>query len=453
MPTTGAPDRTGVPDGSVSRSTGVGDERFPELGSADVDVEHYDVQLTIDVETPPSALVSARVRVTGRLRADTDRLAFDLDGPTVERVEIDGEDRSFRVEGRELLIELGRVRPAGSAFEALVDTSTRTGEAPFTTDSAGIFATADGVWSVNEPSGVSTWMPANDHPTDKATWTFELDVPAGSVGVANGELTESAESGDRSVFTWEQDEPMASYLVLLLVGDYDVVEGASTASGIPLEHAVLDGSDGLDAYEAITLEQFDFFEERFGPYPFDRYGLAIADSQPGLAMETQGRSLFSVADLDGSVGPIQHLLLAHELAHQWFGDDVSPATWDDIWLNEGFATYAQWLWLDHVGLEPLDAAAARGLSTGGLPGWPLDEPGELFGPVTYDGGAAVLHALRLTVGDDAFFAGLRTWAERYGGSAASTEDFRAVMEETSGTALGDFFDTWVSAERIPTAYP
>jgi len=249
---------------------------------------------------------------------------------------------------------------------------------------------------------------------------------------------------------------MAPYLVLVLVGDYVVVDGATTPSGVPLLHAVLaDEAEVVAPYEAITLEQFELFESWFGPYPFDGYGLAIADSQPGLAMETQGRSLFSSADLDGSTGVLQHLLLAHELAHQWFGNAVSPAQWDDIWLNEGFATYAQWLWLDHVGLVPLEVSADLALPVVGPDGWPLDEPAELFSDVTYDGGAAVVHALRLTVGDEAFFEGLQTWVGRHGGGAATTDDLREVMRDVTGDAAGvdAFFDTWVFADDPPDRYP
>jgi aminopeptidase N len=319
----------------------------------------------------------------------------------------------------------------------------------------GVYLTDGGLWSVNEPQGVSTWIPTNDHPTDKATWTFALTVPDGDTAVLNGAFAGTTEAGDgQTTWTWVQSDPMAPYLVLFLVGDYELIDGGTTSSGIDLRHAVIDGSaSSIDRYASVTLQQFDFFEELFGPYPFDRYGLAITDSVPGLAMETQGMSLFSRGDLDGSLGFVQHLLLAHELAHQWFGNAVSPSTWDDIWLNEGFATYAQWMWLDHVGLLPLEAAAAGALSESPDDEGPVARPDELFGPVSYEAGATVLHALRKTVGDEAFFEGLRSWVVEHRGSTASTADFMAHMSEVSGMDLGPFFDQWVFVEDRPDRYP
>ena len=184
-------------------------------------------------------------------------------------------------------------------------------------------------------------------------------MPEGTTAVANGDLLDELHIGDDVTWIWEEREPMTTYAVLLLIGDYEVVDGESVA-GVDLVHAVLTSSRAaLDVYEPVTVDQLEFFEEWFGPYPFPSYGLAITESFPGLAMETQGRSLFSSVDFDGTLGYLQQLLLAHELAHQWFGNAVSPARWSDIWLNEGFATYGEWMWLDSIGLQPLESAAHR----------------------------------------------------------------------------------------------
>ena len=225
----------------------------------------------------------------------------------------------------------------------------------------GWYDTDDGSYALNEPDGASAWLPVSDHPSDKATWRFEITVPEGTTAVANGDLLDEIHAGDEVTWIWEEREPMTSYAVLLLTGDYEVVEGES-AAGVDLLHAVLPSSRAaLEVYEAVTMEQLEFFVEWFGPYPFATYGLAITESFPGLAMETQGRSLFSALDFDGTLGYWQQLLLAHELAHQWFGNAVSPARWTDMWLNEGFATYGEWMWLDEAGVQPLETAAESAL--------------------------------------------------------------------------------------------
>ncbi|MCB0966048.1 MAG: M1 family metallopeptidase [Ilumatobacter sp.] len=439
----------------VFRSTSVGDPRYPTLGTAGIDVEHYDVALDID---PTSGRLDATVRISGTFTVATDQLSFDLDGPTVRTASVDGDEVDATVEGRDVVLHLDDVRDVGDGFVAEIAVTSRVEDGPSFGPDAGVFVSDDGLWSVNEPDGVSTWMPVNDHPTDKATWTFDITVPTDVEAVANGELDDITVSGDSTTWTWRQDDPMASYLVLLLVDDYEFVDDGEielSSGTVSLHHVVLDGRrDDLEPYIDVTRRQLEFFDELFGPYPFDRYGLAIADSQPGLAMETQGLPLFSVADLDGSLGPLQHLLLAHELAHQWFGDAVSPATWDDIWLNEGFATYAQMLWFDEIGMSTIEREAELALRSLPDDGWPLSAPTELFGTVSYNGGAAALHALRLTIGDDDFFALLRRWVVDHDEGTATTAEFERVAEEVSGRDLGDFFDEWVdSPDGPPDEYP
>ncbi len=430
----------------------MGDRRHPELGSADIDVDRYGVALRYE---PDPDRFSGTVTITGILAAATDRIAFDCDGPAVTSVQLDGTSAAFEHEGDELLIPLDGPRAAGEPFEV---------EIAFNSDIAGGDEFVDagvfpgfrhlGVWAVNEPDGVSTWMPVNDHPTDKAAWTFDVTVPEGLTAVANGVFLGSAPAADGVTWTWGQSEPMASYLVTTLIGPYEIRDGGTSSTGVDLVHVVLDDrTDTLDPYLAVTDEQLAFFAERFGPYPFDRYGLALADSVPGLAMETQGLSLFSALDFDGSLGYVQHLLLAHELAHQWFGNAVSPAQWDDIWLNEGFATYAEWMWLDHVGLQSLDAAAEDALTALDAGGGPVRRPDELFSDVSYRGGAAALEALRRTVGDEAFMAGVRAWVQERVDSVGTTDEFVASMERISGVDLDAWEAAWLDAALLPDRLP
>ena len=434
-----------------SRSVSVGDPRFPQLGSADIDVDHYDVELLYE---PDPQRLDGVVTIELTTTTATDRVALDAESLEVRSVRVDGVEQSFALGDRELVTALASVVPAGRELDVVVEYGVDLDGGGVDLD-GGIFPTVDGLWSVNEPMGASTWIPSNDHPTDKATWSFAVTVPDGDTAVLNGAFTGSSDAvGGTTTWAWEQSEPMAPYLILFLVGDYQLVDGGVTDSGVELRHAAIDDSERtIGRYSSVTVQQFEFFEPLFGPYPLDRYGLAITDSIPGLAMETQGLSLFSRGDLDGSLGFVQHLLLAHELAHQWFGNAVSPATWDDIWLNEGFATYAQWLWLDHVGLLPLEAAASGALAQSPTDEGAVARPDELFGAVSYDAGATVLHALRVTVGDETFFEGLRSWVVEHRDSSASTADFAVHMSRVAGQDLEPFFDEWVYAEDRPDRFP
>lgn len=428
-----------------------GDDRFPDLGSGELDVGHYGVSLDYD---PDRRLLVGSVEVTGTLIAAADQVRLDLNGPTVTAAAIDGVPSDYLVDRRDVIVELGDLRPAGSEFSVTVEYVLDVGDQNFFRGDAGLFPTPDGLWAVNEPDGASTWLPVNDHPTDKAAWSFAITVPTGLTAIANGALVTTSENVSTTTWTWEQSEPMATYLVLLLVGEYEFVDDGLSSSGVQLEHVVLARErDVIESYLAVTRDQLEFFESLFGPYPFERYGVAITDSVSGLAMETQGLSLFSSAQLNGDLGRLQQAFLSHELAHQWFGDAVSPATWNDIWLNEGLATYAEWLWFDELGLAEIGDRARQTLAVLPVSGWPLDEPAELFGPVVYDGGAVVLHALRIVVGDDAFFTGLADWVATYLDDSASTDQFRAVMEAASGRDLREFFETWVSADSIPGQLP
>jgi len=454
-PATPAPTSTSASQAlePVEPALGVGDSLYPGLGSSDIDVVSYNVALTYD---PATDRLAGTVSIEAVLLVDADTVPLDATGLVIRSVTVDGDAAPWSTVGDELLVELPNVRAVASSVDVEVayeaPTRLRSTETGFP---VGWYDTVDGSFALNEPDGASAWLPVSDHPSDKATWRFEITVPEGTTAVANGELLDEIQVGDEVTWVWEQLEPMASYAILLLTGDYEVVDGGS-AAGVDLVHAVRPSSlAALEVYEAVTKDQLEFFVQWFGPYPFRTYGLAITESMPGLAMETQERSLFSDVDLDGSLGHLPQLLLAHELAHQWFGNAVSPARWTDMWLNEGFATYGEWMWLDEVGLQPLRMAADAALLGQQGAAIAVDEPtvDELFGRGVYQGGAMVLHALRLEVGDDDFFEILQRWVVRHHGSSATSADFRSLAGDVVGRDLGEFFDAWLSAPDPPDAYP
>lgn len=441
-----SPDDAPAPDG-------VGDPLLPDLGNPGIDVLHYDVVLAYD---PAHDRLDATVTLDIEITEERDELTLDAVDLDVAAVRVDGAAVGFDVDDPELRIRPPEPLEPGSVVELEVDYSA----APESSRSpaglpAGWFDTAGGSYVLNEPDGARTWLPSNDHPSDKATYRFEITVPAGLTAVANGRLVSSTERDGQVTWVWEMADPMATYVIQLLTGDYELLE-STEPSGPALSHAVLrKDRERMQPYFDVTVEQLAFFVDLLGPYPFDSYGLAFADSFAGLAMEDQTRSLFSREDFTGQLGYTQHLLLAHELAHQWFGNAVTPAWWSDIWLNEAFATYMEWLWLDEVGLVDLADEAEANLrrrdGVGASTGSPDLE--ELFGYASYGGGAVVLHALRAELGDDDFFALLRAWVAQGMGESRTSDDFAALASSVAGRDLDAFFETWLYASDLPDAYP
>ncbi|NNF69034.1 MAG: M1 family metallopeptidase, partial [Acidimicrobiia bacterium] len=288
-----------------------------------------------------------------------------------------------------------------------------------------------------------SWMPVNDHPSDKATFTFSLTVPNDVIAIANGTNTGVITDIGSDTWEWEMDEPMAPYLATVIVGDYEIV--TDDTGPVPIRNAFPAGYR-VPVDVDSTNEMMDMFIELVGPYPFDEYGIAVVRGF-GFALENQTLSVFG-PDL------VYEDVLVHELAHQWFGNAVTPADWGDIWLNEGFATYAEFLWAERrFGRDFVESQfrgirdAINGDGSFSPPGAPPRDA--LFNGGVYIRGAMVLHALRLEIGDDAFFETLQTYYERHRNSTVRTADFTAVAEEVSGSQLGDLFDAWLYQESIP----
>ncbi len=448
-------DETSTTDaGAAGRDeNGIGDALFPSLGNPGIDVEHYDLALQYD---PLRKEIAAKEHLDIAMTADRARFSLDSAGPVVSAVSVDGVPAVFEAASPELLIT--PVTPLTTGQHVAVDvdyTVSSPGPLPSAAGgAAGWFPTPGGSYVLNEPEGAHFWMPSDDHPSDQATFRFELTVPSGITAVANGALVDHTSTATTDTWIWQEDRPMAPYLIQLLTGDYEIVDGVGP-NGLPLLSVVLrDDRSTMQVYLDTIDDQIDYFDDFFGPYPLDRYGIAITDSVPGLAMETMERSLFSRSDF--STGRLEHgqeLLLSHELSHQWFGDAVSPARWKDVWLNESFATYAEWMWLDHIGLQPIEDSAGAGLA--GRQHSPTAAPtaDEMFGFNSYDGGAVVLHALRKTIGDDNFFALLKRWISDNNGQSRTTEDFVSLANQVSGQNLTEFFNSWLYADIVPATFP
>ncbi|MBW3634228.1 MAG: M1 family metallopeptidase [Chloroflexi bacterium] len=372
---------TPAPAGCAAGSSGIGDPYYPLLGNSGYDVQHYTLDLDLDVAG--GAITSGRATIDAL--ALLDLCAFNLDflGLEIDDITVDGQPASFTRYSGELTIDPAAPLASGSRFTTeIAYHGTPLGqEAPtigtLLVDIAGLIfgfgpgerkpgpmegeQYGSGWWSgreeifiAGEPAGAESWFPVNGHPADKASYTLRLTVPEPYSVVSNGLLTETIATETGTTTVWESHDPMASYLVTLHAGrlDIDLREGPG---GLPIRTAFAASiSQGQRAMFDRLPEMIEYFESVFGPYPFESVGGTVVGAPILFALETQTLPIYGAlpfagnAPLTGEELAGLETLVAHETAHQWFGDTVSLLRWQDIWLNEGFATYAQFLWTEHT---------------------------------------------------------------------------------------------------------
>jgi aminopeptidase N len=478
----GATAAQGAPGGPryTAGAVGAGDAYFPFAGNGGYDVRHYDLDITYTPPAPaPAALVgqlSGVATIDLVATQDLDRFNLDLRGLDVQAITINGKRASevtppapgAEVEGAaywQIQDDVARVweltiqpRPKIKKGQRAQVVVAYGGETTRPTDIEGVLygwvTMRDGSMVVGEPEGSMTWYPVSDHPTDKATYSFEITVPEGKVAVANGlPARDPITANGSTTWFWDAPDPQASYLTTASVGDYEL-RHSETDDGLPIIDAVDDNltpanAAATDASLDLQADMIAFLEGAFVPYPFNSYGSIVDDDSVGYALETQTRPVYSRVARESTV--------VHELAHQWFGNTVSPERWQDIWLNEGWATYVEWLWSEHSGGDSAQ------MFFDGVMDIPADDefweltiadpsPFGLFLDPIYDRGGATLHALRGKVGDEAFYAAAQEWIVRYDDSTGTTEDFQAVYEEVSGQDLDSFFDVWLRTPTKPTTW-
>lgn len=321
------------------------DPYFPEYGDDRYDVAHYDLAVTYD---PASKELSGTMTATATANVATRQVSFDLVGLDVTEASVDGVAARVAHDGDKLVVTPATPLAAGDEFTVTV-TYAGTPE-PFTSQSLGsegFHPTADGAFALGQPRSASSWFPVNDHPRDKATYRFEITVPEGLVAVSNGLPDGRDTSRGWTTWRWSEPVPTASYLTFVAIGDYRLYE--QDHQGAPLVVAVHDDLPrGVDDQLLRSGEIADLLTEWFGPYPAQAYGgVALSDQRIRYALETQSRPVYGPAFF--SRGQDATWVIVHELAHQWYGNSVSVQGWNDLWLNEGFATYAEWLWSEYHG--------------------------------------------------------------------------------------------------------
>ena len=438
-----------VPPGGSPGAAGIGDPYYPDYGNGGYDVGHYDIAVSYE---PATDELAGTTRIKARATQALSRFDLDFVLP-VSSVRVNGRPAAYTQGEHELVVTPRKTLHDG---ERMVVDVTYAG-VPSTITSDGIspwIRTDDGVAAVGEPEIAPWWYPSNDHPRDKATFDVRVTVARDVEALGNGVLVSQHTHRGERTWHWREKKPMATYLAFFVVGQFDITRWR--ADGLPVVTAVASDGGTEGEYAAADLartpEVIRFESRQFGPYPFDAMGGVAPAADFGFALENQTRPVYTRGFWRN--GPNIYVVV-HELAHQWYGDSVSVENWRDIWLNEGFASFAEWVWSEKhdegTGAELF--SAYWDYYAGNTAFWSviIGDPGahNEFNGAVYDRGAMTLQALRTRIGDDAFFTTLRRWAaeRRYGNG--SVADFIALAEQVSGEDLGSFFDAWLYTGTRP----
>ncbi|MDF2991832.1 MAG: peptidase [Microbacterium sp.] len=427
------------------------DPYAPQSGDASYDVEAYDLTLGYRVRTNR---LEGTARITAVARMPLSSFSLDLVGLRTSRVRVGGAVARFTAGPRALRVTLPQRLPTGASFEVEVVYAGSPAPRRSRWGAVGWEELTDGALVAGQPTGAPTWFPCNDRPDNRARMRMEIAVDDGYTVAATGVAGASSRRGGRVTTTFTSDVPTATYLAAVHVGRYRTRPLAG--SGIDVVPAVTVTAPpalaaAADRAFARVPDMLRVFDRLFGPYPQEACTLVVTADELEIPLEAQGLAVFGMNHLV----PAAQRLVAHELAHQWFGNSVGIARWSDIWLNEGFACYAEWLWSDASGGPSVDTCAADHYAR--LAVKPRDlllvDPGpdDMFDDRVYKRGALTLHALRRSLGDDSFFTLLRTWTATHRHGLVTTVDFRGAVEQAGGADAATLLSAWIDRTELPAA--
>ncbi|QRY46475.1 M1 family metallopeptidase [Mycolicibacterium boenickei] len=426
------------------------DPYLPRNGNFGYRVSRYELDLEYKVAINRLAGTATITAVT---LAALRNFTLDLsDALAVSRVSVNGRrPAQYRCSGGKLSITLSTALPAGAAMTVVV----RYNGTPRPIESywgdVGFEELSNGALVAGQPNGAASWFPCDDHPSSKASYRIQISTDSPYYALANGELISRKARAGHTVWTYEQAEPTSSYLITLQIGQYE--SQRLTKTPVPM-HAVLPPRlrREFDHDFEHQPQMMKLFIKLFGPYPLaSGYTVVVTDDDLEIPLEAQGISIFGANHCDGHRGAER--LIAHELAHQWFGNSVTARRWRDIWLHEGFACYAEWLWSEHAGGHTAAEWAEHYHER--LRDKPQDlllsDPGpeDMFDDRVYKRGALTLHVLRTRIGDRNFFALLRDWTARYRHSTAFTDDFTGLAAGYTDEPLQPLWQAWLYSKELP----
>jgi aminopeptidase N len=425
------------------------DPYAPQSGDGGYRVAAYDLALSYRVRTnrlEGTAVISATAL------ADLTTVILDLVGLRATRTRIGGTPARFSAAAGKLRVAAPRPIPAGETFEVEVAYAGAPAPRRSRWGAVGWEELTDGALVAGQPIGAPTWFPCNDRPDDRARMTMRLTVDDGYTVAATGVPGPASRRGGRVTKTFTSSVPTATYLAAVHVGRYRVRPLPGSSAGVVPAVTVTAPpalAAATDRAFAPVPEMLRVFHGLFGPYPQETCSLVVTADELEIPLEAQGLAVFGMNHLV----PAAQRLIAHELAHQWFGNSVGIAHWSDIWLNEGFACYAEWLWSEASGGRSADDCARSHYTrlAAKRQDLLLTDPGpdDMFDDRVYKRGALALHALRRVIGDETFFGLLRRWTAENRHSLASTDDFRAAVLAVGGPAGVRTLSAWIDRHELP----
>jgi aminopeptidase N len=426
------------------------DPYLPHNGNFGYRVSRYELELDYKVA---SNRLTGTATITAVTLASLQTFTLDLaETMAVSKVVVNGRRPAhFGTAAGKLRIKLSAPLPPGAAMSIVV----RYGGTPRPIRSpwgdVGFEELSNGALVAGQPNGSPSWFPCDDHPSAKASFRIQISTDSPYRVVSNGELVSRRVRAAQTVWTYEQPEPTSTYLATVQIGMYE--EHRLPKAPVPMRALLPQRLLANFTHDfARQPQMMKLFIKLFGPYPLAAgYTVVVTDDVLEIPLEAQGVSIFGANHCDGTRA--HERLIAHELAHQWFGNSVTARRWRDIWLHEGFACYAEWLWSEHSGGQTADQWARHYHQK--LAGLPQDlllaDPGprDMFDDRVYKRGALTLHALRGVIGDDKFFALLRDWTIRYRHSTAVTDDFTGLVANYAEVSLRWLWDAWLYSTRLP----